>query len=1157
MIIQKVSILLFALIVSFLQPAETDPKIPNSSSFSDFNSPDSLLGQIRTNGWNPRLLSSFKYYLINSEAAAEKDFSLIKDLKNDYRKALLNSILLKKQNKFNAMYDTLNTYLNIVPHYLPYYDELVFAANASSRLPLLEAKIEASTGFHTREKNYILGLINYQKADYNSSKEYFEKCLQSDSANWFIQYQLSYSYRSLGDYKKALSLIINAENNPTKDLNFLIKAYLAEGALYFLSGEYDLANNIYKKAFKLSLENNLREAEGLSYVALGIMDDVQGFIDKARDKYKQALGIAERIQNIELKAYTLSELGVSYSYTNELIEAKDNYLKSYTLYRQMGNRLRLSLLSDNIGKIYMSIFNYESAIKYYQEGIEFAGDNKRSLILNFTGLADAYSNLANYAEALKYYNQAKKLSSEINEIELGININSGLGALNFNLDRPNNALGYYLQAETESGKINNPYISADIYDKLGVVYSSLDSFDISEKYFLEAQKLAKESHASYTAVLSGINLSDVLIKKQNYSKALVILNTSLKNSVSDGFPYLQACAEILRGNIFEKKDDFEGAKSAYRQAAEIVKNLNEKNLEVEAFYSLAKLFESKNLNEAAESYYSSAVNIIEDVSRPLFSQEDVQISYFSGNRKIYDSFAEYYLKQKKYQKAFELINKSHSRNMIQNLNNLKLRSLVQDSTVLSELYDYDWMIHSGIYDTRGTEEIKNKMKELKLSLIKNNPGLASYLNMEKWPALNDIQNSLNDDENIISYYSTNNDLYAFLISKKVFKPFELKISRKQLAEMINGISPYFENNILKTDAFYNQDLFSFNAEASYYLYEKIIAPVVQYIPKGQKIIFSPCTELLSLPFEFLVTNYSGSESPYSYRNKKFLLNDYDISYSPSATAFLQQQKNSLKNDGKVLLVGNPSINTESREFADRRGLLDESPGIPRNLAFLPLKYSGEEVNNIGEIISANKILLDNNATETNFKQNASLSRIIHLSTHSFLYHKQPLIFFSNTYDAENDGFLEAGEIVQLKLNSDLVVLSSCNSGLGSVDESEGILGLTKAFFEAGSKSVVVSLWDVNDKYTSKLMTLFYEKLSMGYDKSKALRLAKTEFIQKYSPNPYYWAAFVLSGNITPVHLNHNKNVSPSIVILLTIIAAALLVVLILNRKRFISKSLSS
>ena len=115
-------------------------------------------------------------------------------------------------------------------------------------------------------------------------------------------------------------------------------------------------------------------------------------------------------------------------------------------------------------------------------------------------------------------------------------------------------------------------------------------------------------------------------------------------------------------------------------------------------------------------------------------------------------------------------------------------------------------------------------------------------------------------------------------------------------------------------------------------------------------------------------------------------------------------------------------------------------------------------------------------------------------------------------------FWKPVKLFNLKLNSDLVVLSSCNSGLGVIDESEGILGMTKAFFEAGAKSVVVSLWTVNDKYTAKFMTLFYKNLSEGFDKSEALRQAKIEFIKKYSPNPYYWAAFVLSGNVSKLNI---------------------------------------
>ena len=145
-----------------------------------------------------------------------------------------------------------------------------------------------------------------------------------------------------------------------------------------------------------------------------------------------------------------------------------------------------------------------------------------------------------------------------------------------------------------------------------------------------------------------------------------------------------------------------------------------------------------------------------------------------------------------YRNAFELINKSQSRSMLQNLNNLKLQTLVEDSTVLSKLYDYDWIIHSGIYNREKTEKVKGMMAELKHSLVSSRPELRPYLNMEYESSINEIQNSLYGNENLISYYSTENSLYAFLINKKSFTPFKFDISSKQLIEMIGDISPYFE-----------------------------------------------------------------------------------------------------------------------------------------------------------------------------------------------------------------------------------------------------------------------------------------------------------------------------------------------------------------------------
>ncbi len=203
---------------------------------------------------------------------------------------------------------------------------------------------------------------------------------------------------------------------------------------------------------------------------------------------------------------------------------------------------------------------------------------------------------------------------------------------------------------------------------------------------------------------------------------------------------------------------------------------------------------------------------------------------------------------------------------------------------------------------------------------------------------------------------------------------------------------------------------------------------------------------------------------------------------------------------------------------------------------------------IDNSIGSSQILLSKDATESNFKKLASASKIIHLSTHSFLNENQPVIFFSNMKDKENDGFLELGEIIQLNLNCDLVVLSSCNSGKGLVDKAEGILGTTKAFYESGSKSVVVSLWDVNDKYTSVLMSLFYNYLAEGLDKSESLRRAKIEFIKEYSPNPYFWASFILNGNIDKIKVGKHSSSVTYLTGLLVIIL--LIVSLYLLRKKF-------
>ena len=115
-------------------------------------------------------------------------------------------------------------------------------------------------------------------------------------------------------------------------------------------------------------------------------------------------------------------------------------------------------------------------------------------------------------------------------------------------------------------------------------------------------------------------------------------------------------------------------------------------------------------------------------------------------------------------------------------------------------------------------------------------------------------------------------------------------------------------------------------------------------------------------------------------------------------------------------------------------------------------------------------------------------------------------------DSYQDGILQAHEIFPLNINADLVTLSSCSSGFGERDYDEGILGLYRTFLLAGAKSVIISLWDVNDKSTALLFSKFYEFLKDGNSKAESLRRAKMYLKNETEyKDPFYWAPFILIG----------------------------------------------
>jgi CHAT domain-containing protein len=251
-----------------------------------------------------------------------------------------------------------------------------------------------------------------------------------------------------------------------------------------------------------------------------------------------------------------------------------------------------------------------------------------------------------------------------------------------------------------------------------------------------------------------------------------------------------------------------------------------------------------------------------------------------------------------------------------------------------------------------------------------------------------------------------------------------------------------------------------------------------------------------------------------------LIREYQVGYVPSLSSLRvlrQRRQNGSKPKKDLLAIGDAAYGAEGRVIVPDLDILygvDSSTGI----SLPPLKYSALEIQSISRLFPKNKVtvLEKQDASERWLKSNPLTDyRIIHFATHSLIDDKKPArsaILLSFNTGRAGEGLLQTRDIYNLKMNAELVTLSACQTGLGQFIRGEGIEGLSRAFFYAGSSSVLMSLWAVNDQATSLLMERFYRHLRGSESLMGALRNAKLDMIRSAAlSHPYYWGGFVING----------------------------------------------
>ena len=374
-----------------------------------------------------------------------------------------------------------------------------------------------------------------------------------------------------------------------------------------------------------------------------------------------------------------------------------------------------------------------------------------------------------------------------------------------------------------------------------------------------------------------------------------------------------------------------------------------------------------------------------------------------------------------------------------------------------------------------------------------------------------LQNELSSSEAFIEYFYGTEAVYVFIITKGDIQLLHLSdISTiKQLITKYKQVLQDNEKELIKT---------------SFSLYQYLFQPITKHIQGVSEVTIITDGLLSYIPFDGLITKFPKDWN-YDFSILNYLIYDYQISYHHSAKDFLNTySKPHHFSKDKVLVIAplfTNDVKSHYKKKLPKDTLYDECTALLKSrqlIASIEQKFS-------------TKTLIANEANYTNFVSNTNHS-VLHFATHTIINEATPLLSkiilskdFNDNYPSEN-GYIYLKDLYEMSLNTELIVLGSCETGNGQFKIGEGMVSFSYGFNMAGAESTIYSLWKVDEKATVRLMDNFYKYLNKGFPKDKALHLAKIDFLKKANElqsNPYYWAGFVFNGQKKPLSFSKNQN----------------------------------
>lgn len=821
-----------------------------------------------------------------------------------------------------------------------------------------------------------------------------------------------------------------------------------------------------------------------------------------------------------------------YLESNRILEKLD--LKYCFLY----NRNVINLMYTSPGK------NGENSDiqKYLNDNI-LKQNKKVSAVMNFYK-ARYYSDQEDYKQCLFYLEQANR------ELPNAGHVIHWLAFTYKNLNDYKNALKYYqilltypyyylegligagnCAYKTGNHKLKNHY-SALILKEISNKTIDLNNYDRIIRYFIDSDQ-------GNIALNLNKSLGEKVIGKETDYLVISSTYTALGNYLWGERRYVEALdcyqSSILSNLPNEKQRNvyanlnFSGCKS-YRH---LITDLNNKG---EAFYQLSKtrkdkkeeirdLKESlKNLDLSIEQIYQYKMQLPTEEQKYLYS--DLKSTKYPNIIRVclelynltgdsyYHKRAFRYAEQGRATVMLSMLRGNHGSKIgmipahyktMEDSVNFQISLLNQRISSLKDEDPAKYTLNTQV------DKLAAKMTQLENIYREKYPSYYKLKFSSEVVNSEYFQSTLKNDECIIEFLLHRNFLISFYLDKErivIATDTLRKINLAQISERF-----YSRTNNFST-SHYKPDSIKKFAEEAEQLYSILLKPFESRF-KGKKITIIADNYLRKIPFEVLLTktpdDYSG------YKNLPYLIRQNAVYYAPSVT-FLNElrQRPQIKSRARLLAIAPVYSSLKLNDTISRMLLAVRAD----TSVFGSLPNAQNEIK-FAHSIAGGRYLTQKRATETRFKRIASNFDILHLATHGLLNSESSLqskLLFADSHP-HDDGFLHNYEIYNLKQESQLVILSACNTGSGKNYGGEDVISTGRGFLSSGSRSVIMTLWQINDQASFNLIKGFYQGLKDKLPVCDAMRQSKLNFLDqadKMHSHPYFWTGYIVYGDASIV-----------------------------------------